>query len=146
MQLLLYVLQFLCRNCLALICSPAQLVHVVPNGSQLAGYLECSLPINLGRCHSRPLCLLLAEGRHTHSRTFRHLLKFLKFEVAHTKFNLPILFPVLAQNDRPSFPIFNWSNALYSVVLSPSISALRRVGKLRIWYPNTACWGEPQTP
>lgn len=101
MQLLLNLFQNFIGNLFALICTFRQLINVISNGSQLSRHLECSLPINLGSSHFHPLCLLLAEGRHTHSRLFRHLLKFLKFVIVHTKFNLPILFPVLDQNNRP---------------------------------------------
>lgn len=146
MQLLLNIFQNLIRNLFALICSLGQLVHVVSNCSQLASHFEGSLPINLGSSHPQSLCLLLDEGRHTHSRIFRHLLKFLELVIAHTKFNLPILFPVLDQNDRP-FRQFSIGVMFYNRLYLPSIiSALQRVGKLRIWYPNTACWGDPQPP
>lgn len=146
MQLLLNLFQNFIGNLFALICTFRQLINVISNGSQLSRHLECSLPINLGSSHFQPLCLLLAEGRHTHSRLFRHLLKFLKFVIVHTKFNLPILFPVLDQNNRP-FSQFSigvmFHNRLYLPRLYQHYKAL---ASFVFGTQIPACWGNASPP
>lgn len=48
------------------------------------------------------------------------------------------------KKDRPSCPIFQLECWLILDRYTPSISPTPRVGKLRIWYPNTACWVAPK--
>src|SRR5699024_4244458 len=69
MQLLFDSLKFLAINfSVACICSPCQLIDVVPNRSQLLCYLNRPRFINLGGLHAIPQCPLFRKSWHTHMK------------------------------------------------------------------------------
>ena len=141
MQLLFDTSQLLAINCPAFICSPRQLVDVVSDGSQLLGYLDCTRLVDFWRFHSIAHCPLFRKSWHAHLKGFRHLLNPFKFAVVHTKFNLPILFPVLSQKQVHPLHLIRCFISSYH--------ACRRIGKLYIWYPNKLVFAprkKPPTP
>src|SRR5699024_11600097 len=72
------------------------------NRSQLLCYLNRPRFINLGGLHAIPHCPLFRKSWHTHMKIVRCLLQFFIFVVAHTKFNLSIIFPVLRSEEHTS--------------------------------------------
>src|SRR5699024_11785054 len=70
------------------------------NRSQLLCYLNRPRFINLGGLHAIPQCPLFRKSWHTHMKIVRCLLQFFIFVVAHTKFNLSIIFPVLSHKSH----------------------------------------------
>src|SRR5699024_3635243 len=114
MQLLFGHLKFLGINfSVACICSLCQLIDVITNRSQLLCYLNRPRFINLGGLHAIPQCPLFRKSWHTHMIIVRCLLQFFIFVVAHTKFNLSIIFPVLSHKSHLVLLIF-LSSILYT--------------------------------
>src|SRR5699024_11041812 len=123
MQLLFDSLKFLAINfSVACICSLCQLIDVITNRSQLLCYLNRPRFINLGGLHAIPQCPLFRKSWHTHMKIVRCLLQFFIFVVAHTKFNLSIIFPVLSHKSNLELLICKlfavYSNSLYSSYLT----------------------------
>src|SRR5699024_1994208 len=148
MQLLFDSLGFLAINfSVACICSLCQLIDVITNRSQLLCYLNRPRFINLGGLHAIPQCPLFRKSWHTHMKIVRCLLQFFIFVVAHTKFNLSIIFPVLSHKSHFVLFIFHSpSQAFKCVLIIHILSCFLGSGKLYIWYPNKLVFAVAKMP
>src|SRR5699024_5771398 len=107
MQLLFDSLKFLAITfSVACICSLCPLIDVITTRSQLLCYLTRPRFITLGGLHAIAQCPLFRKSWHTHMKIVRCLLQFFIFVVAHTKFNLSIIFPVLSHKSHLVLLIF----------------------------------------
>src|SRR5699024_9284170 len=142
MQLLFDSLEFLAINfSVACICSPCKLIDVVPNRSQLLCYLNRPRFINLVGLHAIPHCPLFLKICHTHIIIVRCLLHFFIFVLAHSKFNLSIIFLVLSHKSLLVLLIFQSHLQSFNCVLIIHIlSCFLGSDNLYIWYPNNACF------
>src|SRR5699024_679292 len=101
MQLLFDCLKFLAINfSVACICSLCQLIYVITNCSQLLCYLTLPRFISRVGLHAISQCPLFRKSWHTHMKIVRCLLQFFIFVVAHSKFTLSIIFPVLSHKSH----------------------------------------------
>src|SRR5699024_12724102 len=89
--------------CICLLCP---LIVVITIRSLLLCYLNRPRFINVGGLHAIPQCPLFRKSWHTHMKIVRCLLQFFIFVVAHTKFNLSIIFPVLSHKSHLVLLIF----------------------------------------
>src|SRR5699024_3940320 len=142
MQLLFDSLKFLAINfSVACICSLCQLIDVITNRSQLLCYLNRPRFINLGGLHAIPQCPLFRKSGHTHMKIVRCLLQFFIFVVAHTKFNLSIIFPVLSHTSHLVLLIIpSYWEAFQCVLIMHILSWSLGSRNLYISYPNNACF------
>src|SRR5699024_432972 len=107
MQLLFDSLNFLAINySSSSLCSLCLLFGVITNRSRLLCSLNRSRFIHLRGLHAIPQCPPFRKSWHTHMEIVRCLLQFFIFVVAHTKFNLSIIFPVLSRKSHRVLLIF----------------------------------------
>src|SRR5699024_7986569 len=90
----------------ACIWSLCQLIAVITNRSPPLCYLNRPRFLHLGGLHAIPQCPLVRTSWHTHMKIVRCLLQCFLFVVAHTKFNLSIIFPVLSHKSHLVLLIF----------------------------------------
>src|SRR5699024_11522737 len=108
--------------------------------SQLLCYLNRPRFINLGGLHAIPHCPLFRKSWHTHMKIVRCLLQFFIFVVAHTKFNLSIISPVLSHKSHLVLLIFqSLYHAFNCVVVIHILSFSLGPGKLAISFLHHFC-------